>query len=117
MIETNAMRQGAKDVARIATENAGPACGTRGSRQRPNPCHTRCVRAGLRWRMGISLLVMLLAFLRAGLMDEAHVFIAPKILGGNNARHAVGGTDPARLADAYGMRLVRASTSAFSLRS
>ncbi|MEI8196589.1 MAG: bifunctional diaminohydroxyphosphoribosylaminopyrimidine deaminase/5-amino-6-(5-phosphoribosylamino)uracil reductase RibD, partial [Phycisphaerae bacterium] len=40
------------------------------------------------------------AFLCGGLMDEAHVFVAPKIIGGSRARHAIGGADLAQLAEA-----------------
>lgn len=43
------------------------------------------------------------AFLNAGLMDEAHVFIAPKIIGGPRGRHAIGGPDLAKLALAVGL--------------
>ena len=38
--------------------------------------------------------------LRAGLVDKVVLFVAPKILGGRNSRPAVGGADPATLAEA-----------------
>src|ERR1017187_672032 len=61
MIASKPRRQGTKDVERIATVNARPYCGARESFPRPIPCHSCCIQVGLRWRMGISLLVMLLA--------------------------------------------------------
>jgi diaminohydroxyphosphoribosylaminopyrimidine deaminase/5-amino-6-(5-phosphoribosylamino)uracil reductase len=46
------------------------------------------------------------SFFREGLVDEAHVFIAPIVIGGRNGRHAVGGADLKKLSDAYRMRVV-----------
>ncbi len=43
------------------------------------------------------------SFFRAGLVDEAHVFVAPMVLGDDHAHHAVGGIDISHLADAYRM--------------
>ena len=40
------------------------------------------------------------SLLRAGVVDEVVMFVAPKILGGRNSRPAVGGADPATLAEA-----------------
>ena len=40
------------------------------------------------------------AFLDAGVADEAHVFVAPKIVGGDNALSPVGGTGIPRIGDA-----------------
>jgi diaminohydroxyphosphoribosylaminopyrimidine deaminase/5-amino-6-(5-phosphoribosylamino)uracil reductase len=51
------------------------------------------------------------AFFRDGLVDEAHVFVAPMVIGGKNARHAVGGADLKRLADAYRMRVAEVKMS------
>jgi diaminohydroxyphosphoribosylaminopyrimidine deaminase/5-amino-6-(5-phosphoribosylamino)uracil reductase len=51
------------------------------------------------------------AFFRDGLVDEAHVFIAPIVIGGKNARHAVGGMDLKKLADAYRMRVAEVKMS------
>ena len=45
--------------------------------------------------------------LRAGIVDEAVFFVAPKILGGTGSRPAVGGEDPARIADAIELENVR----------
>ena len=45
--------------------------------------------------------------LRAGIVDEAVFFVAPKILGGRGSRPAVGGDDPARIADAIELENVR----------
>jgi diaminohydroxyphosphoribosylaminopyrimidine deaminase / 5-amino-6-(5-phosphoribosylamino)uracil reductase len=42
---------------------------------------------------------LLATFLRAKQVDEAHVYIAPKIIGGPNARRAVGGSDLKKLSD------------------
>lgn len=41
---------------------------------------------------------LMAAFVREGLVDEAHVYIAPKVIGGQGARHAIGGPDLAKLA-------------------
>jgi diaminohydroxyphosphoribosylaminopyrimidine deaminase/5-amino-6-(5-phosphoribosylamino)uracil reductase len=51
------------------------------------------------------------AFFREGLVDEAHVFVAPMVIGGERARHAVGGADLKKLADAYRMRVVEVKMS------
>ena len=40
------------------------------------------------------------SFFAAGAIDEAHVFLAPKLVGGHDAPTAVGGSGVARLADA-----------------
>jgi diaminohydroxyphosphoribosylaminopyrimidine deaminase/5-amino-6-(5-phosphoribosylamino)uracil reductase len=45
------------------------------------------------------------SFFEADLVDEAHVFIAPMIIGGRSAPHAVGGADIIRLADASRMQI------------
>lgn len=45
--------------------------------------------------------------LRAGIVDEAVFFVAPKILGGTGSRPAVGGADPARIADAIELEDIR----------
>ncbi len=45
------------------------------------------------------------AFLRGGHVDEAHVYIAPKVLGGAGARHAIAGGELGRLKDATELRL------------
>ena len=45
--------------------------------------------------------------LRAGIVDEAVFFVAPKILGGTGSRPAVGGEDPAHIADAIELENVR----------
>jgi diaminohydroxyphosphoribosylaminopyrimidine deaminase/5-amino-6-(5-phosphoribosylamino)uracil reductase len=50
-------------------------------------------------------------FFREGLVDEAHVFVAPIVIGGKNARHAVGGMDLKKLADAYRMRVAEVKLS------
>jgi len=42
----------------------------------------------------------------AGLVDEAQVFMAPMVIGGPGARHAVGGPDLQKLADAHQMELM-----------
>lgn len=44
------------------------------------------------------------ALLRAGVVDRVLLFVAPLILGGRGSRPAVGGPDPARLADALRVR-------------
>jgi diaminohydroxyphosphoribosylaminopyrimidine deaminase/5-amino-6-(5-phosphoribosylamino)uracil reductase len=48
------------------------------------------------------------SFFRAGLVDEAQVFVAPMVIGGRGARRAVGGEDLPRLADACRMELLSA---------
>jgi diaminohydroxyphosphoribosylaminopyrimidine deaminase / 5-amino-6-(5-phosphoribosylamino)uracil reductase len=53
---------------------------------------------------------LMAAFLTAGLVDEAHVFIAPLIIGGDGC-HAVGDTGLLRLADAPRLHFVAASRS------
>ncbi len=40
------------------------------------------------------------SFLDAGAIDEVHVFLAPKLIGGAKARSAVGGQGVARLEEA-----------------
>jgi diaminohydroxyphosphoribosylaminopyrimidine deaminase/5-amino-6-(5-phosphoribosylamino)uracil reductase len=45
------------------------------------------------------------AFLRGGFVDEAWVYVAPTVLGGKNSRHAVGGEDLRRLADATALEI------------
>lgn len=40
------------------------------------------------------------SFLRQRLIDEAFVYLAPKIIGGPNAKHAIGGDDLVKLKDA-----------------
>jgi diaminohydroxyphosphoribosylaminopyrimidine deaminase/5-amino-6-(5-phosphoribosylamino)uracil reductase len=44
--------------------------------------------------------------LRAGVVDRVFFFMAPQILGGQDARSAVGGTSPARLAEAWPLKEV-----------
>jgi hypothetical protein len=61
VIASNAMRQGNEDDESIATMNAKLYCCTRESFPRPIPCDSGCIQFSLRWRMGISLLVLLLA--------------------------------------------------------
>ena len=51
------------------------------------------------------------SFTREGLVDEAHVFVAPMIIGGSGAKNAVGGEALKRLADARRFRFVEASRS------
>ena len=51
------------------------------------------------------------SFLAANLVDEAHIFIAPIIIGGKNARHAVGGPDLQKLADAARLEFTAATRS------
>ena len=53
---------------------------------------------------------LMATFLTAGLVDEAHLFIAPLIIGGDG-RHAVGQTGLLRLADAPRLQFVAASRS------
>ena len=48
----------------------------------------------------------LASFFNAELVDEAQVFVAPIVIGGHNARHAVGGPDLAKLAQAHQMELM-----------
>ena len=45
------------------------------------------------------------SFIEQDLVDEYYFFVAPKILGGKDARTAVGGTGFARMADARGVRI------------
>ena len=45
------------------------------------------------------------SFFELGLVDEYFFFVAPKILGGKDAKTAVGGTGFARMADARGVRV------------
>ena len=45
------------------------------------------------------------SFVEQGLVDEYYFFVAPKILGGKDAKTAVGGTGFARMADARGVRV------------
>lgn len=51
------------------------------------------------------------SFVRAGLVDEAQVFIAPLVIGGANARRAVGGPDLAKLAQSFRLRLIDCARS------
>jgi riboflavin biosynthesis pyrimidine reductase len=51
------------------------------------------------------------SFVRKDLVDEAHVFVAPILIGGSNARHAVGGPDLVRLADARRFELLSITPS------
>jgi diaminohydroxyphosphoribosylaminopyrimidine deaminase/5-amino-6-(5-phosphoribosylamino)uracil reductase len=44
--------------------------------------------------------------LRAGVVDRVSFFMAPQILGGQDARSAVGGRSPARLAEAWPLKEV-----------
>ncbi|MDE6451305.1 MAG: dihydrofolate reductase family protein, partial [Odoribacter sp.] len=46
------------------------------------------------------------SFLHAGLVDEVYAFIAPKIIGGREARTPVEGWGMARMADAVVLRQV-----------
>jgi diaminohydroxyphosphoribosylaminopyrimidine deaminase/5-amino-6-(5-phosphoribosylamino)uracil reductase len=46
------------------------------------------------------------SFFAAGLVDEAQVFVAPMVIGGHNARHAIGGPDLVKLAQAHLMELM-----------
>lgn len=48
---------------------------------------------------------VLASFFAAGQVDEAHVYIAPKVIGGPSARHAIGGPDLSRLADAFALQV------------
>jgi diaminohydroxyphosphoribosylaminopyrimidine deaminase/5-amino-6-(5-phosphoribosylamino)uracil reductase len=43
------------------------------------------------------------SFLDAGMMDEAHVFIAPRIIGGTQAKRPVGGNGVDTLATALSL--------------
>ena len=45
------------------------------------------------------------SFVEQGLVDEYYFFVAPKILGGKDAKTAVGGTGFAKMADARGVRI------------
>ncbi|MDX8046338.1 bifunctional diaminohydroxyphosphoribosylaminopyrimidine deaminase/5-amino-6-(5-phosphoribosylamino)uracil reductase RibD [Gracilibacillus sp. S3-1-1] len=40
------------------------------------------------------------SFVQAGLFDECHWYIAPKLLGGDDARAVIGGTSPIKMAEA-----------------
>ncbi|MGN6369829.1 MAG: bifunctional diaminohydroxyphosphoribosylaminopyrimidine deaminase/5-amino-6-(5-phosphoribosylamino)uracil reductase RibD [Phycisphaerae bacterium] len=51
------------------------------------------------------------SFLAADLIDEAHIFIAPILIGGQNARHAVGGPDLQKLAKAPRLEFTAATRS------
>lgn len=51
------------------------------------------------------------AFLDAGVADEVHVFVAPKIVGGDNALSPIGGTGIARIADALDLVELTATPS------
>jgi len=46
------------------------------------------------------------AMLKAKLVDHVRLYIAPLLLGGQNAKGVIGGTSPARLADAIALRHV-----------
>ncbi len=52
---------------------------------------------------------LMASFLRQGFVDEAHVFIAPTVIGGTESRHAIGGHNLSRLVDARRMEFVEAS--------
>jgi diaminohydroxyphosphoribosylaminopyrimidine deaminase/5-amino-6-(5-phosphoribosylamino)uracil reductase len=54
---------------------------------------------------------LMASFLAADLVDEAHIFLAPIVIGGKNARHAVGGEDLKRLSDATRLNFVAATRS------
>ncbi len=54
---------------------------------------------------------LMAGFLRGGLVDEAHVFVAPMVIGGKGSRRAVGGGDLVRLKDAPRMEFVEATRS------
>ena len=51
------------------------------------------------------------AFLDAGVADEVHIFVAPKIVGGDNALSPIGGTGIARIADALDLVELTATPS------
>lgn len=51
------------------------------------------------------------SFVRKKLVDEAHVFVGPMLMGGAHARRALGGPELKRLADAAQFELVEASFS------
>lgn len=51
------------------------------------------------------------AALQAGIVDKLMFFIAPKLIGGENAPGPVGGVGIARLAEAYELREVKTSQS------
>jgi diaminohydroxyphosphoribosylaminopyrimidine deaminase/5-amino-6-(5-phosphoribosylamino)uracil reductase len=44
------------------------------------------------------------SFLDAGLVDRAHLFLAPRLLGGRDAVPMVGGASPERMDDAWGLK-------------
>ena len=54
---------------------------------------------------------LMAAFLAQDLVDEAHVFVAPILIGGQAAPHAVGGADIRSIGEAHQMRFaaIRAS--------
>ncbi len=54
---------------------------------------------------------MIASLLAANLVAEADVFIAPIIIGGNNARHAVGAPDLQKLAQATHLNFTAAARS------
>jgi diaminohydroxyphosphoribosylaminopyrimidine deaminase/5-amino-6-(5-phosphoribosylamino)uracil reductase len=47
------------------------------------------------------------AMLRAKLVDHLRLYVAPALLGGNNAKGVIGGTSPARLVHATKLRHVQ----------
>ncbi len=51
------------------------------------------------------------SFFNADLVDEAHIYIAPMIIGGPGAVHAVGGADLKKLAAATRLQFIRAAPS------
>jgi diaminohydroxyphosphoribosylaminopyrimidine deaminase / 5-amino-6-(5-phosphoribosylamino)uracil reductase len=53
---------------------------------------------------------VLASFFRARLIDEAQIYIAPTIIGGKNARHAVGGPDLKQLSHALRGRYISGET-------
>jgi diaminohydroxyphosphoribosylaminopyrimidine deaminase/5-amino-6-(5-phosphoribosylamino)uracil reductase len=54
---------------------------------------------------------LLASFSAADLIDEAHVFIAPILIGGANARHAIAGPDLRKLSHAHTLRFLGATPS------
>ncbi|MBR4514222.1 MAG: bifunctional diaminohydroxyphosphoribosylaminopyrimidine deaminase/5-amino-6-(5-phosphoribosylamino)uracil reductase RibD [Lachnospiraceae bacterium] len=50
------------------------------------------------------------SFVRAGLVDEVRAFVAPKLIGGTEAKTPVGGRGVERLEEAYGMKLSAVET-------
>jgi len=54
---------------------------------------------------------LMASFLAQNLVDEAHIFIAPIVIGGKKSRHAVGGEDLPKLADAVRLQFTAATRS------